>query len=226
MFREFEINKLYLAKTLITEEVAHSFNGKPRVYEKYSLLYKIDDKYIDLFDNCTYPNSFYVLNYNEHNDNDFFQYTIEYIEPLTNYYNGNKKTLNKKQAINLANEYISIFEQKRLLSILMNYESIFLEDDKNVEVYKFSNVAKLNNVYPKRKAYILFNINEKNVLMEITEEYIRRTGLDFYVLSNDMLEDEKRIYIDEQIEIECDYIYSCRGTELTKENIHQKIIKR
>ncbi len=119
MFEKYSINDLFLAiidvdypnpfANDISEDsvnVGGVFSGSGGGYGYLTILKKDNDHYVDL-QNLEYP----ITDIRNPRD---ISYTIEYMEPLSNYYTQDGKKLSRRKAIKLASQYYDSIHENNL----------------------------------------------------------------------------------------------------------------
>ena len=87
------------------------------------------------------------------------------------------------------------------------FEAIFFEKKRIIDVYQMPN---LNCLYGRCKncnPYILTNISNKSILLEVTKDYIKTNGGKYYFLSSDLTQSEKDFFDSCYMQVNCDFVY-------------------
>ena len=91
---------------------------------------------------------------------------------------------------------------------ILRFEVIFFEKKKIIDAYKMSNLSCLygraNNCNP----YILTSISNKDVLLEVSKDYVKTNELEYYFLASDLTPDEKESFDSCYRQINCDFVYN------------------
>ena len=86
-----------------------------------------------------------------------------------------------------------------------------MESYKMVEVFKIPNKIYFTGIINPYKIYMLLNYANKNILFEVTPEYLKKYSSNtFYFLGSDLNDDERKLLANYHNVIECDCIYNIR----------------
>lgn len=88
------------------------------------------------------------------------------------------------------------------------YKVYFFERKKFIDSYLMSSKTCLYGRNPNCKPYILNNIGDKRVLMEVTQDFINNNECDYYFLHSELTQDERDFFCSLYERLEVDYVYN------------------
>lgn len=106
----------------------------------------------------------------------------------------------------------------------LEYVASFFEKKITIDAYKVPNSQVLYGRVNKSNPYLLTKFQNKSVLIEVTKDYYKKNGGEYYFLEKDLTETEKLAFDNFSTKIECDHIYNLSDLQSNKNK--QKIKKR
>lgn len=82
------------------------------------------------------------------------------------------------------------------------------EEKRFVDVYHLFDKSCMFSRNPNCKVYILNKLGDKNILMEVTRDYINNTNVDYYFLHSELTSEEREFFCVAYERIEVDYVYN------------------
>lgn len=82
------------------------------------------------------------------------------------------------------------------------------EEKRFVDVYHLFDKSCMLSRNPNCKVYILNKLGDKNILMEVTRDYINNTNVDYYFLHSELTSEEREFFCVAYERIEVDYVYN------------------
>lgn len=102
---------------------------------------------------------------------------------------------------------VSIHKLHNSLSGVSRCEAIFSNLKKNISVFEVPNKSTLYGRVNNCNPYILTNLNDKDILMEVTKDYAKDSSEKLYFLADDLTDNEKDFFDNKSEILEVDYIY-------------------
>lgn len=89
-----------------------------------------------------------------------------------------------------------------------NFEVHFFEKKHFVDAYCIVSKSCMCGRNPNCKAYILTKFDNKNILMEVTQDYINNNDCMYYFLHSELTQDERAFFSNVYERLEIDYVYN------------------
>lgn len=103
---------------------------------------------------------------------------------------------------------IKFQRQKNEKDNILRFEAIFYEKKRIIDIYKMQNYSCLYGRSKNCNPYILTNISNKVILLEVTKDYIKTNGAEYYFLASDLTSSEKEFFDSCYMQINCDFVYN------------------
>lgn len=100
---------------------------------------------------------------------------------------------------------------------LYKYEVVFYLSKNKIDAYKIPNISSLYGRYNECSPYMLVTSNNKNILIEVTKDYVKTTPGEYYFLASDLSKNEQTFFDSLYVELEYDYLYKLEQKTNTKE---------
>lgn len=100
----------------------------------------------------------------------------------------------------------------------------FSEKKNRIDTYKVPNINCLYGRTNNNNPYIIINLNDKKILLEVTKDYAKKNEGDYYFLADDLTIQEREFFASSYNKMEFDFIYRLQEDSLHINN--SKVLKK